>query len=80
MEGSKVGSKSSRVRNPYDEKKKEVCDHVLRVTQPKKLLVVRILDETTNVWEDGKALSLTVPMNHLFLKHNMYVQNNALSV
>lgn len=57
-----------------------MCDHVLRVTQPKKLLVVRILDETTNVWEDGKALSLTVPMNHLFLKRNMYVQNNALSV
>lgn len=49
-------------------KKKEVRDCVLRVTQPKKLLVVRILDEKTNVWEDGKALSLTVPINHLFLE------------
>lgn len=61
-------------------KKKEVCDRVLRVTQPNKLLVVRILDEKTNVWEDGKALSLTVPINHLFLKRNVYIQNNALSV
>lgn len=49
-------------------KKKEVCDRVSRVTQPKKLLVVRILDEKTNVWGDGEALSPMVPINHLFLE------------
>lgn len=79
MEGSKFRSESSRVRNPYDEKKRSVrpCSEG---DTAQKLLVVRILDEKTNVWEGRQALSLTAPINHFFLKHSMYIQNNALSV
>lgn len=59
-------------------KKEEKCDHVLKVTESKKLLVVRILDEKTNVWEDGEALSPMDPTDYLFLE--IYLQKYTLSV
>lgn len=43
-------------------------DRVSRVTQPEKLLVVRIPGEKTNVWEEGEALSPMAPVNNLFIE------------
>lgn len=71
-------SESSRVRNAYDRKKKKKCDDALRVAEPKKLLVVWILGEKTNVWEDGEALSPMDPTDYLFLE--IYLQKYTLSV
>lgn len=48
------------------------------MTESKKLLVVRILDEKTNVWEDGEALSPMDPTDYLFLE--IYLQKYTLSV
>lgn len=48
------------------------------MAEPKKLLVVWILGEKTNVWEDGEALSPMDPTDYLFFE--IYLQKYTLSV